>query len=208
MLNAVLHCILCDPYWKTAKMADTLKPKRILLFSGKRKSGKDYITDILHKRLSPQGSTIIRLSGPIKTHWAKLLNLDLDQLLGDGKYKEEYRIKMCEWGESMRAKDSGYFCRAAIDMYKAKDKPIWIVSDLRRKSDIEWFTKNYGDICKTIRIICSDEIRQKRGWIYTLGVDDAETECDLDDVNTWDILLENNDENLENILQQLLELVD
>lgn len=26
------------------------KPERIFLFSGKRKSGKDYITDILHNR--------------------------------------------------------------------------------------------------------------------------------------------------------------
>lgn len=68
-------------------------------------------------RLGSQKSTIIRLSGPIKTHWAKSLNLDLDQLLGNGKYKEEYRTKMCEWGENIRAKDSGYFCRAAIDMY-------------------------------------------------------------------------------------------
>lgn len=31
---------------------DSTKPKRILLFSGKRKSGKDYITDNLYKRYS------------------------------------------------------------------------------------------------------------------------------------------------------------
>ncbi|XP_032687573.1 phosphomevalonate kinase isoform X2 [Odontomachus brunneus] len=185
------------------------KPKRILLFSGKRKSGKDYITEILHKRLGLQKSTIIRLSGPIKTHWAKSLNLDLDQLLGNGAYKEEYRIKMCEWGENMRAKDNGYFCRAAIDMYDVRDKSVWIVSDVRRKTDIQWFIENYGDICKTIRIVCSEEVRQKRGWVYTLGIDDAETECDLDDVNTWDVLLENNNDNdIEIIMQQLLLLVD
>lgn len=32
---------------------NSTKPKRILLFSGKRKSGKDYITDNLHKRYCP-----------------------------------------------------------------------------------------------------------------------------------------------------------
>jgi len=31
-------------------MNNSTKPERILLFSGKRKSGKDYITDILYNR--------------------------------------------------------------------------------------------------------------------------------------------------------------
>lgn len=30
--------------------SDSTKPERIFLFSGKRKSGKDYITDILYNR--------------------------------------------------------------------------------------------------------------------------------------------------------------
>ncbi|XP_012220373.1 phosphomevalonate kinase [Linepithema humile] len=192
----------------TKIMNNSTKPKKILLFSGKRKSGKDYITDILHKRIGPEKSIIIRLSGPIKTHWAKSLNLDIDQLLGHGKYKEKYRLEMVKWGEDMRKEDYGYFCRAAIDMYNAWGKTIWIISDIRRKTDIKWFIENYGDLCKTIRIVCPDEIRQKRGWVYTLGIDDSETECDLDDVNTWDVLLENDDGNdIETILQQLLDVI-
>jgi tRNA A37 threonylcarbamoyladenosine biosynthesis protein TsaE len=34
----------------TENLKNSLKPNRILLFSGKRKSGKDYITEILHNR--------------------------------------------------------------------------------------------------------------------------------------------------------------
>jgi len=64
-----------------------------------------------------QKSVIIRLSGPIKTHWAKSLDLNIDQLLGNGEYKEKYRLEMAKWGEDMRKEDYGYFCRAAIDMY-------------------------------------------------------------------------------------------
>ena len=37
---------------------------------------------------------------------------------------------------SHRAKDYGYFCRAAIEFYAAADKSAWIVSDCRRKSDL------------------------------------------------------------------------
>ncbi|XP_011641710.1 phosphomevalonate kinase [Pogonomyrmex barbatus] len=184
------------------------KPERILLFSGKRKSGKDHITDILYRRIGSQRSTIIRLSGPIKTHWAKSLGLDIVQLLGHGEYKEKYRLEMVKWGEDMRRKDYGYFCRAAIDMYNAWDRPIWIISDVRRKTDIKWFIENFGDACRTVHIVCPEEVRQKRGWVYTPGIDDSETECDLDDVTNWDIMLENDDTNdIEVILQQLLSLI-
>lgn len=74
-------------------------------------------TIYINFRIGSQRSVIIRLSGPIKTHWAKSLNLDINQLLGHGEYKEKYRLDMVKWGEDMRKKDYGYFCRAAIDMY-------------------------------------------------------------------------------------------
>jgi len=39
----------------------------------------------------------------------------------------------------------------------------------------------------------------------TAGIDDSETECDLDDTSNWDVTLENNDDSdIEAILQQLL----
>lgn len=113
---------------------------------------------------------------------------------------------------------------------------MWIISDVRRKTDIKWFIETFGDLCKNIHIACSEEVRQKRGWIFTtgketkhniiiwkthtlenklliisiiiIGIDDSETECDLDDVNNWDLLLENNNNSdIEAILQQLLGLV-
>ncbi|CAD6230733.1 GSCOCG00012190001-RA-CDS [Cotesia congregata] len=168
-------------------------PDRILLFSGKRKSGKDYITDNLFKRLGPEKSVIIKLSGPIKSHWANTFNLDLNQLLSDGKYKENYRLEMIKWGEDKRRTDTGYFCRAAIDMYNATSKKIWIVSDVRRKTDIEWFEKTYGELCKTIRINCSNDVKSQRGWKFTPGIDDSETECDLDDRSEWNLKITNED---------------
>lgn len=37
--------------------------------------------------------------------------------MGDGKYKENYRLEMAKWGENIRNTDQGYFCRAALDIY-------------------------------------------------------------------------------------------
>ncbi|XP_023246064.1 phosphomevalonate kinase [Copidosoma floridanum] len=183
------------------------KPKRILIFSGKRKSGKDFITDELFKRLGSNKSVIIKLSGPIKCHWAKEKNLDAEQLFSDGKYKEYYRLEMTKWGESMRKEDHGYFCKAAILMYNANDKDVWIVSDARRQTDLKWFNANYGDKCKTIRIACDDEIRKSRGWVFTKGIDDSETECDLDAVSDWDLNINNSGEDMETIIEMLYDVL-
>ncbi|XP_066586415.1 phosphomevalonate kinase [Prorops nasuta] len=184
----------------------TDKPERIFLFSGKRKSGKDHITDILYQRIGPEQSVIIKISGPIKTHWARTLNLDIDKLLGDGEYKEKYRLEMVKWSEDLRRKDYGYFCRAAINMYNAQQKAIWIISDIRRKTDIKWFTENF-ETCKTVRISCDDSVRKDRGWIYTPDIDDSETECDLDNLDTWDLEVTNNGSNTADILNKIIELI-
>ncbi|XP_011500720.1 PREDICTED: phosphomevalonate kinase isoform X1 [Ceratosolen solmsi marchali] len=180
--------------------------KKILIFSGKRKSGKDFITDELYKRLGGDKSVIIKLSGPIKTHWAKSKNLNTTKLFSDGEYKEQYRLEMAKWGEKIRNENYGYFCRAAIEMYNT-NKSIWIISDARRKTDLKWFKETYGEKCKIIRIECSEEIRKSRGWIFCKGIDDCETECDLDDVNNWDLKVNNDNEDVELILNRILNVL-
>ncbi|KAL5287588.1 hypothetical protein ACFFRR_008465 [Megaselia abdita] len=157
------------------------KPCHIVLISGKRKCGKDFLSEKLNQRL-PE-SEIIRISEPIKSSWAKELNLDLKLLMSDGPYKEKYRKDMIEWSDQVRAKDSGFFCRAA--MAKATSKVV-IVSDIRRKTDIKFFKEEYGHLVKTVRISCPDGIRQERGWMFQEGVDDVQSECDLDDFLVWD----------------------
>lgn len=54
-------------------------------------------------------------------------------------------------------------------MFSAKPSPIWIVSDIRRNTDIEFFKKTYGKKIKTVRINASENIRKNRGWVYVKG---------------------------------------
>ena len=79
-------------------------PRIVLLFSGKRKSGKDYITDnllvnikitsleystdCLQARIGTCG-VIIRLSGPLKECYASDHGLDFEKMLSASDYKEK-----------------------------------------------------------------------------------------------------------------------
>lgn len=113
-----------------------INPKKIVCLSGKRKSGKDYVAELLHGSrcfstttirflylffviflVSIPNSVIIRISAPIKKYWSESKGLDMDKLMSDGAYKEKYRTEMIIWGEEKRAQDSGFFCRTAIEMF-------------------------------------------------------------------------------------------
>lgn len=77
-------------------------------------------------RIGSKNAVIIRLSAPIKSHWAKCNNLVLDELLSSTNYKEDHRKAMIEWGEKIRNNDFGYFCKAAIDMTTG-DQSIYFI---------------------------------------------------------------------------------
>jgi len=165
-------------------------PKLVLVFSGKRKSGKDYVTDILKEKLG-ESAVIMRLSGPLKECYARDNGLDFEKLLSPGDYKEKYRLDMLRWSEEIRNRDYTYFCKAAISKYEGNTFPIWIISDARRLTDLQFFRENYGERMKIIRVVAPDSVRSDRGWVFTSGVDDKETECGLDSVDNWDFRLEN-----------------
>nr|CAG4649766.1 EOG090X0FYC [Scapholeberis mucronata] len=184
----------------------SVNPRRIVCLSGKRKSGKDYIAEHLHAQLP--GSIIIQISAPIKKHWAELKGLDLDQLLSDGPYKENYRAEMILWGEQKRATDPGFFCRSAIQLFNGDKYPIWIVSDLRRTTDLEFFTQTYQELVTSVRITASNEVRIQRGFVSTPGVDDAESECGLDHVTNWDLIIQNDGENSTDFQKNLEFLIN
>nr|XP_020516088.1 phosphomevalonate kinase-like [Labrus bergylta] len=183
------------------------EPRLVLVFSGKRKSGKDFITDRIQERLGRGVCCVLRLSGPLKHQYAQEHGLDLDQLLGPGPYKERYRGDMICWGESRRRQDPGFFCRLAT---RGALQPVWVVSDARRLSDLTWFKSRFPQQTRTVRVQSSEETRRQRGWSFTAGVDDAESECGLDSGVEFDWIITNevNAPSLEEQLQPILKLVE
>ncbi|XP_075536862.1 phosphomevalonate kinase isoform X1 [Dermacentor variabilis] len=183
-------------------------PKVILVFSGKRKSGKDYITETLRKRIGDDKCAILRLSEPIKEAYAKEHNLDYNRLLDSSDYKELYRAKMVAWGEEKRNQDLSFFCRLAVKKRGRPEFPVWMVSDARRESDIEYFRETFTCPTFTVRVRAREGTRRDRGWVQTPGIDDATTECGLDHVDNWDFVINNNDDdNLEGQLESVLQAV-
>ncbi|KAM3614559.1 uncharacterized protein V6R79_016110 [Siganus canaliculatus] len=206
------------------------EPRLVLVFSGKRKSGKDYVTDLIHERLGADLCCVLRLSGPLKQQYAQVRptpglimachhgylfvmlvlvaqehGLDLSQLLGPGPYKERYRAEMIRWGESRRQQDPGFFCRLAT---REARRPVWVVSDARRLSDLQWFWSEFPRQTRSVRVQSSEATRAQRGWSFTTGVDDAESECGLDSGVDFDWLITNEADapSLEEQLQPILKL--
>ena len=160
-----------------------------IVFAGKRKSGKDYCSDRLLALIGDEVAEIGRLSGPLKKAYAEEHDLDYAELLTASSYKEQHRARMITWGEERRNADAGFFARKVL---AASSKPILIISDARRPGDVAFFQENVPTVI-TVRVEASQDTRRARGWVFTGGVDDAESECGLDAYEPWDVVLHNDD---------------
>jgi len=87
---------------------------KFILFSGKRKSGKDYVADQFYNSVKNSKIEIVRLSAPLKKAFAAENGLDYQRLLTSGSYKEKFREKMVKWGEDKRNENPFYFCDLAL----------------------------------------------------------------------------------------------
>ncbi|KAK5979302.1 Phosphomevalonate kinase [Trichostrongylus colubriformis] len=151
--------------------------RMVVLFSGKRKSGKDYCSEKLKEALSPIPVSIYGVSHILKALYAEDHGLNYSELVSDGPYKEIHRSNMIRWGEGVRSEQPDFFCRATIPTDCTDD--VVIISDCRRPSDIEYFQNNYETL--KVRITASDEERKRRGFEFVDGIDDMPSECALDD---------------------------
>eukprot|EP00117_Sycon_ciliatum_P037846 scpid54792/ scgid28223/ Phosphomevalonate kinase len=188
----------------------SLRGRYVVVLSGKRKSGKDYFADVLKKRLG-DAACIVRLSGPLKRAYAEEHGLDYQRLLDASDFKEKYREDMIAWGEARRRHDHGFFCRRAVQEVPAACRVV-IVSDARRKTDVAWFEERRDAAARGVptvfvRIGATLAARTARGWAFTANVDDAESECSLDDYTGFDVLVENSGGDADNVDEAILDIM-
>ncbi|XP_048359568.1 phosphomevalonate kinase [Sphaerodactylus townsendi] len=155
-------------------------PRLVLLFSGKRKSGKDFVAEELQSRLGPDDMRHSAVIGSyIEEQYAKEHGLDFERLLDASNYKEMYREDMIRWGEEKRQIDPGFFCRIVVE---GVQQPIWVNPGV----DLE----NGPPPCSA-------------------GIDDAESECGLDQGVAFDWVVTNDGDqlSLEAQLEKLLQFI-
>ena len=95
-------------------------------------------------------------------------NLDFEKLLDATEYKEKYRADMIAWGEERRKKDPSFFCQLATS--DGLNKKVWVISDARRRTDVDYFRQRYCNATITLRVECDNVTREQRGFNFTKGI--------------------------------------
>ena len=165
---------------------------KIITFSGKQYSGKDTAAKILLD-LMPSYRRCA-MGDIIKIEYGRLNNLTYEEIENN---KTQYRQGLIDLGNWGRGQSPDYWLKKIIE----QDGNI-VVTDVRIKHEYNVF-KNAGAI--TIRVEADRDIRESRGG-KLIGEDDV-TEIDLDDIQDWDFLIDNN-KDYETLKKEVLKIVE
>lgn len=151
--------------------------EKIVIFSGKQYSGKDTAAKILMEELPDYKRCA--MGDIIKIEYGKAHNITYEEIEAN---KPKYRQGLIDLGNWGRSQSPDYWLEKII----SQEGKI-VVTDVRIKHEYEVF-KNAGAIA--IRVEADRDIRESRGG-KLVGEDDV-TEVDLDDIQDWDFLVDNN----------------
>lgn len=149
----------------------------IIIFSGKQYSGKDTAAKILMEAMPDFRRCA--MGDIIKMEYAREHNITVEEIEAN---KPKYRQGLIDLGNWGRLQNPDYWLEKII----AQTGNI-VVTDVRIKHEYEVF-KAAGAI--SIRVEASRDIREARGG-KLVGENDV-TETDLDSVQNWDFVIDNN----------------
>ena len=165
--------------------------ERIIIFSGKQYSGKDTAAKILMDAMP--SFKRCAMGDVIKLEYGRLNNVSYEEIENN---KPKYRQGLIDLGNWGRAQSQDYWLEKII----AAEGNI-VVTDVRIKHEYELF-KSAGAI--SIRIEADRDLRESRGG-KLIGEDDV-TEVDLDDIQDWDYIIDNN-KDYETLKKNVLSIV-
>ena len=164
---------------------------KIIIFSGKQYSGKDTAAKILMEAMPEYRR--LAMGDIIKLEYAKEHNLTYEEIEAN---KPKYRQGLIDLGNWGRSQSPDYWLEKII----SQSGKI-VVTDVRIKHEYDVF-KSAGAI--SIRIEATREIREARGG-KLIGENDV-TEVDLDNIQDWDFLIDNN-KDYETLEENVLKIV-
>jgi phosphomevalonate kinase len=155
---------------------DHTSMRDLIAISGKQFSGKDLFANMLMEGL-PEFRKVA-LARAIKIEFANLYGMTPVELEDN---KALYRSGLITLGQRRRAQDPNYWLKKVLEVSGPK-----IVPDLRMMLEYECFKSKNAFL---IRIEASRDLREQRG---TLVQEADPTECELDNITEWDVVVENN----------------
>ena len=166
--------------------------EKIITFSGKQYSGKDTAAKILMEEMKDYKRCA--MGDIIKIEYGKQHNLTYEEIENNKAIYRQGLIDLGNWG---RAQSPDYWLEKII----AQEGKI-VVTDVRIRHEYEVF-KKAGALA--IRVEADREIRESRGG-KLIGEDDV-TEVDLDNIQDWDFVIDNN-KDYETLKLKVLEIVE
>ena len=163
--------------------------EKIIVLSGKQYSGKDTAAKIILENLT--NFKRIGLGDAIKIEYSEKTGIPFEEIEAN---KHLYRQDLINLGNSRRSEDKDYWIKKVISL-----PGNIVVPDVRVKRELEFF-KEANAYC--IRVEASRETRSARGKL--VGETDI-TEVDLDNINTWDSVI-NNDKTYEFLKSQAIDV--
>ncbi len=164
----------------------------IIIFSGKQYSGKDTAAKILMEAMPEYRRCA--MGDIIKIEYGKRNNVSYEEIEAN---KPKYRQGLIDLGNWGREQSPDYW----LDKIVSQEGSI-VVTDVRIKHEYEIF-KSAGAI--SIRVETSRENRELRGG-KLIGEDDV-TEVDLDNIQDWDYIIDNN-KDYEALRKSVLKIVE
>ena len=166
--------------------------EKIITFSGKQYSGKDTAAKILLDEM--KDFKRCAMGDIIKIEYGKQHGISFEEIENN---KPKYRQGLIDLGNWGRAQSPDYWLEKII----AQEGKI-VVTDVRIKHEYEVF-KKAGAI--TIRVEADRDLREARGG-KLVGEDDV-TEVDLDNIQDWDFVIDNN-KDYETLKENVLRIVE
>eukprot|EP01084_Bolivina_argentea_P109357 195473_1 len=187
----------------------------VLLLSGKRYSGKDYICDRIQRKLNDYSISYKRFNhgDQMKRIYCESSGANLNLMLTNRIYKEKHRNAMTKLYQQISSNDNNkfIFCQSIynqiINKCHKKECQVIIIGDFRRIHEEQFYLKHFdSNKVLTIRINALDQTRMNRGWIFNEKKDLNITECELDNKSDWNFVFEN-DGNEMDVMQWIDDLL-
>jgi len=153
--------------------------RRVILVCGKRLSGKDWFIGQLVRLL---GAVHFSPTTEFKRDVCRKYSLDYGRLQSERAYKEQHRHLLVSEFRASNERAPREYDERVVQLICAESGPRLILVDVRLRAQVEFYMRellNRAE-CVLVRVRASDEVRARRGFAYTAGVDDEAAETDLD----------------------------